>query len=399
MSVKKVLVINIGWEQEPLIQLLHERGYELYGITNFRLKKPTLKKHFKKIFQFDFRDLENIYNIAKELKIDAVISDQCDYSHFAQSYVSERLGLKGSTLSQAQISINKYVQRKHAELNGILVPKFILVFNYDEAISACDEIGFPIIIKPIDNRGSFGVAKVNNLSELKYCYLNALSNSHSRFVLIEQFIDGYEITVDGYCFDGIPKSLTIAKKSKEGLGSQVSMDIKYPAEIPDYIYDKALVNNEFVNTILGFTFGMTHSEYMITNTGLIYLIESANRGGGVFTSEIIVPNVCGVNILEKYIDDVIGIKSKVIYPDQIEKNNVILKFFSFQPGVIKKISGFNEIKKNKGILKAKLNVKVGDQISVISNDGNRHGFIIFKSSEKIRNQVNEIINKIKINYE
>lgn len=396
---KRVLVINIGWEQEPLIKLLINKGHELYGITSDINNDNITNQYFKKIFQSDYRDLDNIFNIAKTINPDAVVSDQCDYSHFAQSYLAERLGLKGPNLANAQISSNKFVQRQTANKHGVLIPKFTLVYNYIEAVNACKEIGYPVIIKPIDNRGSFGVSKVNNIQELQNYYYTAIANSNSRFVLIEEFIDGYEITVDGYCFEGEPKSLTVAKKSKEGCGSQVSMDIKYPAEIPDDIYTNALKNNEFVNKVLGYTFGMTHSEYMVTNNGLIYLIESANRGGGVFTSEIIVPNVSGVNILERYIDDIFGDNSNITTPDILEKNEVILKFFSFRPGKIKNIIGMDQVIQERGVLQCRLNVKIGDEIQPISNDGNRHGFIIFKSQTEIRKKVDNIIQKISINYE
>jgi biotin carboxylase len=392
---KKILVINIGWEQEPLIVSLKSRGYKLFGISNNDISSP----YFEQTFNVEFRNLEELLRIAKEIMPDAVISDQCDYSHFAQAFICESLGLKGPSLNAAQVSSNKMIQRELALSKGILIPAFKVVYNYEEAVTIAQEIGYPIIIKPIDNRGSFGVSKIKNLSELKKGYFSALINSHSRFVLIEKFIDGYEITVDGYCFDKIPKSLSIALKSKEGLASQVSMDIKYPAEIPSEVYQKALINNEFVAKSLGYTFGMIHSEYIVNAKNEIYLVESANRGGGVFTSEIIVPKVSGVDILTRYIDDVLGLESSISAPSNVEKNQVILKFFSFKKGKIKFIQEFDKVKLKDGVLKCRLQVKSGDVINSIENDGSRHGFIIYESNNDIRKEVSEIIETIKIEYE
>jgi biotin carboxylase len=393
---KKVLIINLGWEQKPLIDSLIQRGYEIYGITN----EVSLEyKGFKKVYHSDYRDLEKIHQIAKAIKPDAVISDQCDYSQYAQAYLCERLSLKGPTLRQAQVSSNKYVQRKLAAENGVRIPNFELATSLDEARIALTKIGLPAIIKPIDNRGSFGVSKINQIEELEDAYYNALTNSHSRFVLIEQFINGYEITVDGYCFGGKPKSIAVALKSKEGLTSQVSMDIKYPADIPAEIYKQALVNNEFVANALGFTFGMVHSEYLIDVKNDIYLVESANRGGGVFTSEIIAPKVSGVNILDRLIDDVLDISSEVQYPETIEKNQVILKFFAFKNGKVKAIHGMEKTKSIDGVLACRLNIKIGDIIKTIDNDGSRHGFIIYHSNGNLREEVTVIIKNIEIEYE
>jgi biotin carboxylase len=392
---KKVLIINIGWEQEPLIFALKERGFLLYGISNHVMDSSF----FEKIYVVDYRNLDEIYNVAIDIMPDAVISDQCDYSHYAQAMISERLNLCGPSLFAAQVSSNKFVQRSLALKKGILIPSFKLVFSYEEVESAAFEIGFPVIVKPIDNRGSFGVSKINNLTELKEGYFSALINSHSRFVLIEQYIEGYEITVDGYCFNKTPKSLTVALKSKEGLTSQVSMDIKYPAEIPSEVYEKALINNEFVAKSLGYSFGMIHSEYIVNAKNEIFLVESANRGGGVFTSEIIVPKVSGVDVLTRYIDDVLGLESSIDAPIIVEKNPVILKFFSFNTGKIKFINGIESINRNEGVLAFRLNVNVGDCLEVIENDGSRHGFVIFESPNNLRDEVLKIIDLIHIEYD
>ena len=393
----KVLVINLGWEQQPLIDELLKLEYELYGITNDN-SNNLLTTGFKEVHVVDYRDLDRIYQIALKIRPNAVISDQCDYSHYAQAYLCERLNLNGPSLRQAQVSSNKYIQRKIAQKNGINVPHFELATSLAEAKEIVNNIGLPVIIKPIDNRGSFGISKINSVEDIKEAYYNALVNSHSRFILIEKFIEGYEITVDGYCFNGKPKSISVALKSKEGLKSQVSMDIKYPADIPSSVYEKALLNNELVANALGYTFGMIHSEYIINDRNEIFLVESANRGGGVFTSELIVPKVSGVNILNLYIDDVLGINSNIDLTNVIQRNQVILKFFSFKNGRVKKIQGLDIVSNSTGVLACRLNIKVGDNIKSIENDGSRHGFIIYSSLGNIREEVAGIINKINITY-
>jgi biotin carboxylase len=393
---KRILIINLGWEQQPLINSLLNRGYMLYGVSN----DISLKRNdFEDILNADYRDLQKILEYATKIKPDAIISDQCDYSHYVQAYLCDRLGLKGPSFNAAQTSSNKFVQRKTAKNKGILIPKYDLIVNFDEAIKSANEIGFPLIIKPIDNRGSFGVSKVNNTHELKDAYYYALENSHSRFVIIEEFIDGYEITVDGYCFNGVPKSLAVALKSKEGLSSQVSMDIKYPANIPDAVYEEALRNNEIVASSLGYNFGMIHSEYIVDDQNKIYLVESANRGGGVFTSELIVPKVSGIDVLNCYIDDAVGIHRLNNLPNNVARNEVILKFFAFKNGKIKSIQGLDKITNAPGVLACRLNIKVGDTIKTIDNDGSRHGFVIYHSQKDLRSEVAAIINMIKIEYE
>lgn len=395
MERKRVLVINIGWEQEPLIDKLLDQECELYGIHYD--ESAYRSSEFQDILVTDLRDLEKIINFADEVSPDVVISDQCDYSFFAQSVLCEKCGLPGPRIEQGQVSSSKLIQRRLAERKGILIPKFSEITQPDEIYDFLEKVNYPIILKPIDNRGSFGVTKVTNEQEILTAYMTALSHSHSRIILAEEFIQGIEMTIDGYCFQEKPVSLALARKGHVDDKRQVSVDIKYPGEIPERLYQKAMNLNAEVAKKLGYKFGMIHSEYILTPSGDIYLIESANRGGGAYTSEIIVPTVSGVNILEAYINDCFG-KRLTSEPSVIKKNEVILKFFSFAPGKITAIHGVESAKRNPFLKKIRLAVQPGDVIGEISNDSNRHGFVIVNSKSQVREQAAEIIDSITVSY-
>ena len=394
---KKVLVINLGWEQTPLIDRLSEKGFELYGIHYSEdYYRPPI---FEEVLVCDLRNLTDIVDFAGRIKPDAVISDQCDYSQFAQAVIAEKFGLPGPRIEQAQTGTNKYIQRLKSEQAGVKIPEYAVCTNPEQALSFAEEIGYPVILKPVDNRGSFGVNKVHCGEELYEAYFSALVNSHSRYVLVEKFISGVQITVDGYCFPGYGcKSLALATKKMLGDEKQVAVDILYPGELDDELYERAMTNNEFVNNVLGFKFGMLHSEYMIDESGDIYLIETANRGGGVFTSEIIVPAVSGIDLLEQYISD-ISDGSKSLYQGNIERNKTLLKFFSFSPGYIKDIAGLDDVVKDDEVKKLRLIIKPGDTIQPVTNDADRHGFFILSCENGIRAKAEKLEKMIKVVYE
>lgn len=393
--MKKILVINLGWEQEPLLDKLAEYDVAIYGVhyDEYYYKKPN----YKDILVADIRDLEKILHYAKEIKIDAVISDECDYSYFAQALIAESLNLPGPRIKEAQVSTNKYLQRLKSKTNNVLIPKFKLCITVENVYEFAIEVDYPIITKPVDNRGSFGVNKINNIDEIIDAYQDSLINSHSRLVIVEKFIIGVHITVDGYAFKkyGV-KSLAIADKNLAFDEKQVAMEIQYPAVFEEKIYNQIFKINEDVNNALEYNFGMIHSEYMVTKNNEVYLIESANRGGGVYTSEIIVPNVSGVNILEQYICDALDIE-KSFYKNKVQKNKIILKFFNFLPGRIKNIKGIEDFSKKDEVLKIHLLFKKGDLVSSITNDANRHGFVIVKNKNIDINK--EIKENIKVTYE
>jgi len=184
MSKKRVLVINLGWEQEPLLRELASRDLELYGVHYSDDYLSDID--FRDVLVCDLRDLSEISMFAEKVRADAVVSDQCDYSYFAQAVIAERRNLPGPRIAQAQIATNKLLQREIARKQGLTIPSFKLCVSVSELSGFAAEIGYPIIAKPVDNRGSFGVNKIDGPEDLESAFHDAVINSHSRLVIAEQ---------------------------------------------------------------------------------------------------------------------------------------------------------------------------------------------------------------------
>jgi hypothetical protein len=389
---KTVLVINIGMEQQPLVENLFDRGYKVYAIHHSDDYDPH---PFEDVLVCDYDDIGQAYAFIEDLKLDGILSDQCDYSNVLQSELSEKLDLPTHTITSTLISSNKDLQRSISKTNNIKIPEFCIVSKKEELSQI--NIPFPVIVKPTYNRGSIGVSVATDKDSLAKAFEFSSENSPTGYSIVERFIEGTEFTVDGYCFDSGVKTVAVAKKMKLGVDSQVSTDIEYSPDIDEILYQRLVSNNEIVINKLGYTFGFTHSEYLVDSEGDIYLVEAANRGGGMFTSEIIVPHVSGLDLLNKYIDDCLGIENNIEI--DIKRNPTILKFFTFKPGKVAGISGVESLEVSDKILKLGINIKVGDEINPAIDDSKRHGFIIYSSDTNLREGVVDVMNKIKITYE
>jgi len=79
---KTVLVINIGMEQQPLVENLFDRGYKVYAIHHSDDYDPH---PFEDVLVCDYDDIGQAYAFIEDLKLDGILSDQCDYSNVLQS--------------------------------------------------------------------------------------------------------------------------------------------------------------------------------------------------------------------------------------------------------------------------------------------------------------------------
>lgn len=401
--MKKILAINLGWEQEPLLDLIAKQDIELYGVhyNNEYYKAPR----YRDVLISDLRDLPRILRYAEKVRPDAVISDQCDYSQFVQALIAEKMGLPGPRVSDAQIGNNKLLQRQLAVEHGILSPDFCCCWSVEEARAAAEKIGYPVMFKPPDNRGSFGVNRVDSPAQVGGCFYEALVQSHSRAVLVERFIKGRHLTVDGYVFQGHgPKALALATKDKlKDKNSIIDGEIIYPGDLDEELYVKAQQTLETVAEKFGLSFGFLHGEFILTSEGEVYLTEIANRGGGVYTSEVIVPQVTGLDMNAIYLNDCVGESFVAATCDlgNIGRTPTMLKFFAFTEaggGIVKKVRGVDKLLAREDVLKLKMLIRPGDVICSIASGADRHGMIILTGSTKaeVRAKLKEAIDTLEV---
>ena len=394
----RLMIIGSTWEQIPLIQKAKEMNAYVLG-TDPNEKAEGFKFCDETAIASP-RDLEELLGIAKKFKPDGITADECDYSHFASVYISERLGLNNHGMDAAQNTTNKYIMRKQALDGRIFQPRFFSCYTYEQASAAVDSIGWPVVVKPHDNRGAYGVNIASNHDELKLAFQEAVMFSHSRFTIVESFISGTHITVDG-CIDehGQHKNLAIASKKTIQGSRPIINEVVYPAEINEEDKEHVLEVNQNVIQALGIKSGLTHSEYILDEQNRCFLVETANRGGGVWTSAIMVPILSGVNMSEILIKNALGDSFNVV--PNFWKGFVSLKFLIFKSGKIKKIAGIQDAEKIKDVEALRINVNCGDTISQPTSGGERHGFVIIKSEKKeiLTKTYEKVIEKIKIEYE
>ena len=303
------MIIGVGWEQLPLIKKAKEMGLET--ITTTWWKKERLNAD--KVFEVDSRDLTTLERIFIEEQVDAVIADECDYSMYAVAYFTDKYNLPGPSLYPLTITTNKYLQRKEISDIDIKQPDFKLCWNFDMVEQASEKFGFPLVIKPLDNRGSIGVSITHNEEELKDAWFSAIKNSHSRLCIAEQYINGDIITFEGFHDSENYHFLCISTKENYENTTTVAKKLYYPGKIydSDFLnkiseYGKDIVNKIKIN------FGFTHIEFIIEkDSKKPYFIEIANRGGGVHISNKILYEIIGINFTEKLIRMSMGEKINI----------------------------------------------------------------------------------------
>lgn len=107
----------------------------------------------------------------------------------------ERLGLPGLSVATARLCRDKVAMKAFLRERGIPCSRSTSVSSADEAHAFAEEVGFPLIVKPVAGFGSLDTHKVDDLPALD-ALLARLPLSEHRRAALEEFIEGHEGFVD-----------------------------------------------------------------------------------------------------------------------------------------------------------------------------------------------------------
>ena len=159
----------------------------------------------------DFSDVEGVLAALREREVEAeaVATMGSDQAVLPTARLAERLDLPGLPVRTAEIVADKRRMRAAFEAAGVLSPKGREI-SREDAAEALAEIGVPAVVKPVDGSGQRGVTEVRSAEELPAALERALGASRTGAAVLERFLEGDELTVNGFLLDGeyFPMSVT-----------------------------------------------------------------------------------------------------------------------------------------------------------------------------------------------
>jgi biotin carboxylase len=368
---KTVMFIGAGRFQEAGIRMAKEMGLRVIA-TDGDSQAPGFR--FADLaFSCDVKDLEGQLRIARKNHIDGVLSIASDVSLSAVAYVATAMSLPGIDGDTVEKCTDKALMRKAFYEHDVPSPQSIAVENEEHAFNAAQHIGFPVVIKPADNAGSRGVRYVRDAKEVAEAYTAALGYSRKKKVLVEDFMEGVEVSIEAFVVNKQMQVLTLSDKVRTPPPYLLDIDVIFPSAYPQELQQKIIAIAEKAIRAVGINMGPVHMELMMTKEGPIP-VELAARGAGFKVFSDIVPIITGIDLLKASIDMALG------YPVDLKRCRNLgaaIKFFSAKcDGQLNGINGIEKVKAMKDVYDLEFYYSSGDKVKALTSGSDRIGHII-----------------------
>jgi len=344
------------------------------------------------IFDID-RAVESAWTFSKSYPIDAVIGID-DQSVIAASAIAEELGLPHNTIISVSAARNKYIMREFLSQHKVSQPSYMRISTDEPPEHLSGMVSYPAVLKPVTLSGSRGVIKVNGKDELKGALnrirkiINSISRKEStqeaRSILVEEYIDGNEVAVEGLIIDGNCKALAIFDKPDPLTGPYFEETIyTTPSQLdPDRQLEIVKKLNEAV-TAIGLSRGPVHAELRFNDSG-VYVIEIAARSIGGYCSQALRFRDVGrdnksISLEELIIRDALCEGVDTIQPDSQASGVMMIPVP--REGTLLGVHGVEAAERVPNITGILLSAHVGQKLIPLPEGGRYPGFIFARAHD------------------
>lgn len=371
--MKKILIIGASILQLPAIRKAKELGYYV-GVADYNPNAIGIAEA-DEYFNVSTIDVDGVVKVAQEFKPDGIMTLATDMPMRAVAKACEVCGIAGISYDTAIKATDKGEMIKAFEAAGVEHPWYYIIPNHAALEDVIDNVTYPCIMKPTDNAGSRGVVLCHSREELENEYDYSHQESRSGAVIIEEYLQGSEFSIEVMVVDGEPYVLQITDKLTTGAPHFVEMGHSQPTrqneENREKIRDLAIRACKAV----GINVGPAHVEMILTKDGPKMVELGARMGGDCITTHL-VPLSTGIDMVGCTIKLACG--EKIDIEPKFNKGSAI-RYFKAHNGVIKSIDGIEEAKKIPGVQEISIVHLVGEKIGEIGSSTDRVGFVIVQA--------------------
>jgi biotin carboxylase len=244
------------------------------------------------------------------LRFDGVVTS-CDYYLGTAARLAAHLGLPGARPEAVECAYRKDLARAAMRRAGVPQPAYAVAGGWSQVHRAAEGLGYPLVVKPVDLCAGMYVRKVADPVDLRAAFdelaafpVNARQQPRTTLVLLEDLLDGPEVSVETVTVDGVTTVVGVTDKSLAGVSGFVESGHMFPAALDAAVAQAAAEVAVAALAAVGLDRGVAHTELRLTATGP-RVVEVNPRPAGNQITEL-VRRVTGIDLPMVYAQLAVG---------------------------------------------------------------------------------------------
>jgi biotin carboxylase len=376
VSPKRLLVLGAGPAQLGLLRTARDLG--LFVVACDRDPEAIGFRFADRRAIVSTEDEESIERLARAERVSGIVAPGIDWPVAIAARVAAQIGLPHPlAVETAAASVSKLRQRERFEEAGVAQPRWELV----PTGAAPQALGPPCVVKPPDRQGQRGLSLVGSSAELGPALARAGEASRTGAVIVEELVDGPEITVNGFSVTGVFHPLTITDRlTAEPPAFGVALAHVWPSAVAD---DRVVKVARAAAQALGIMEGPTYTQIRLAADGP-KVMELAARLGGGHDAELC-RAALGIDLNGLVLAAALGEAAEVPEPRSV--GGACVRFLVPPEGVLQAVEGAEDALAEPGVLDAGVYRRPGWRFGPFRTGADRAGYVIARGGS--RNQALE----------
>lgn len=338
-------------------------------------------------FRHPEKGTQEIVRFAAAYPIDAIMGVDDDTTMLA-ALASKALSFPHNTIESAYATRNKYRMRKTLADAGIRSPRFNLFSTDANPAALTHQVCFPCVVKPLSLSASRGVIRAEGQDEfigafhrvaaiLQASDIANRGDAEAHQVLVESYIPGIEIALEGLLLDGRLKTLAIFDKP-DPLDGPFFEETLYitPSKLPDHLQRDITAVAAQASKTLGLREGPVHAELRLNDEGA-WLLEIAARSIGGLCSRTLRFGA-GISLEELILRHAVGMEVQSLEREEAAAGVMMLPIP--RRGILREIRGKPDAEKVAGIENITISIPLGQEVVPLPEGSRYLGFIFARGN-------------------
>lgn len=398
MNARKRLLLfatKLGYQTRMFNAAAEKLGVDLAFVTDRcnRLNDPWNDHAIGVHFEHPEAAAHSVLQAQRELPVDGVLA-LGDRPGPTAAYVARSLGILYNHPASVEACRNKLRMREVLRDAGLPVPPFRSVALHPLPEPALLGIAFPCVLKPLSLSASQGVLRANNREEflagttrLKHLLespeIRATHEPGLDRMLVESYLPGREVAVEGLITEGEPRILAIFDKPDPLEGPYFEETIYVtPSRLP--AHEQPAIERSFVDSVraLGLTHGPVHAEFRLNDQG-VWPIELAPRPIGGLCAQALRFKISGsteaIGLEELLLRHALNLPGATATRESAASGVMMIPVP--HSGILERIDGEEEARRVAGITSLEITARLHDYIAAWPEGSSYLGFLFAHAND------------------